>query len=1434
MTQKEQKKMKFYTHLAGKTLGAHTPIVKELCDRGALSVESSEECDVIICFCPVASRVRMDVASAMASLSELERHRVILVVMHHTLDTSLTMTPTKVTQDQVTLVVDCLFHESKGFFSCKRNEEAVKSILEEMGLPTGILFPKVGLHIPGPSSNNNMMKFYTHLAGKTLGAHTPIVKELCDRGALSVESSEECDVIICFCPVASLVGVDVASAMASLSELERHRVILVVMHHTLDTSLTMRPTKVTQDQVTLVVDCLFHESKGFFSCKRNEEAVKSILEKMGLPTGIPKSAKKKMGLPTGILFPKVGLHIPGPSSNNNMMKFYTHLAGKTLGAHTPIVKELCDRGALSVESSEECDVIICFCPAASLVGVDVASAMASLSELERHRVILVVMHHTLDTSLTMTPTKVTQDQVTLVVDCLFHESKGFFSCKRNEEAVKSILEEMGLPTGILFPKVGLHIPGPSSNNNMMKFYTHLAGKTLGAHTPIVKELCDRGALSVESSEECDVIICFCPVASLVGVDVASAMASLSELERHRVILVVMHHTLDTSLTMRPTKVTQDQVTLVVDCLFHESKGFFSCKRNEEAVKSILEKMGLPTGIPKSAKKKNKEAVKSILEEKGQKVSGFLESALKKVGLHIPGPSSNNNMMKFYTHLAGKTLGAHTPIVKELCDRGALSVESSEECDVIICFCPVASRVRMDVASAMASLSELERRPVILVVMHHTLDTSLTMTPTKVTQDQVTLVVDCLFHESKGFFSCKRNKEAVKSILEEMGLPTGILFPKVGLHIPGPSSNNNMMKFYTHLAGKTLGAHTPIVKELCDRGALSVESSEECDVIICFCPAASLVGVDVASAMASLSELERRPVILVVMHHTLDTSLTMTATKVTQDQVTLVVDCLFHESKGFFSCKRNEEAVKSILEKMGLPTGIPKSAKKKNKEAVKSNLEEKGQKASGFLESALKKVELHIPGPSSNNNMMKFYTHLAGKTLGAHTPIVKKLCDRGALSVESSEECDVIICFCPVASRVRMDVASAMASLSELERHRVILVVMHHTLDTSLTMRPTKVTQDQVTLVVDCLFHESKGFFSCKRNKEAVKSILEEMDLPTGIPKSAKKKNKQAVKSNLEEMVQKVSRFFESKKKVRSGIPGPSSNNNMMKFYTHLAGKTLGAHTPIVKELCDRGALSVLLSEECDVIICFCPAASRVGTDVASAMASLSELERRPVILVVMHHTLDTSLTMTPTKVTQDQVTLVVDCLFHESKGFFSCKRNEEAVKSILEEMDLPTGIPKSAKKKVGSGIPGPSSNNNMMKFYTHLAGKTLGAHTPIVKELCDRGALSVESSEECDVIICFCPAASRVGTDVASAMASLSELERRPVILVVMHHTLDTSLTMTPTKVTQDQVTLVVDCLFHESKGFFSCKRNKEAGKSILEEMGLPTGMMSPPPCGLF
>ncbi|XP_076008404.1 uncharacterized protein LOC143002263 [Genypterus blacodes] len=275
MTQKEQKKMKFYTHLAGKTLGAHTPIVKKLCDRGALSVESSEECDVIICFCPVASRVGTDVASAMASLSELERRPVILVVMHHTLDTSLTMTPTKVTQDQVTLVVDCLFHESKGFLSCKRNKEAVKSILEE-----------VELHIPGPSSNNNMMKFYTYLAGKTLGAHTPIVKELCDRGALSVESSEECDVIICFCPVASLVGVDVASAMASLSELERHRVILVVMHHTLDTSLTMTPTKVTQDQVTLVVDCLFHESKGFFSCKRNKEAVKSILEKMGLPTGI--------------------------------------------------------------------------------------------------------------------------------------------------------------------------------------------------------------------------------------------------------------------------------------------------------------------------------------------------------------------------------------------------------------------------------------------------------------------------------------------------------------------------------------------------------------------------------------------------------------------------------------------------------------------------------------------------------------------------------------------------------------------------------------------------------------------------------------------------------------------------------------------------------------------------------------------------------------------------------------------------------------------------------------------------------------------------------------------------------------------------------------------------------------------------------------------
>lgn len=49
-------------------------------------------------------------------------------------------------------------------------------------------------------------------------------------------------------------------------------------------------------------------------------------------------------------------------------------------------------------------------------------------------------------------------------------------------------------------------------------------------------------------------------------------------------------------------------------------------------------------------------------------------------------------------------------------------------------------------------------------------------------------------------------------------------------------------------------------------------------------------------------------------------------------------------------------------------------------------------------------------------------------------------------------------------------------------------------------------------------------------------------------------------------------------------------------------------------------------------------------------------------------------------------------------------------------------------------------------------GKTNGAHHDFVEKLRDVGHTEVNSPEQCDYLVVFCPIVSRVGTDIKEAL----------------------------------------------------------------------------------
>ncbi|XP_063078197.1 uncharacterized protein DDB_G0284459-like [Engraulis encrasicolus] len=121
-------------------------------------------------------------------------------------------------------------------------------------------------------------------------------------------------------------------------------------------------------------------------------------------------------------------------------------------------------------------------------------------------------------------------------------------------------------------------------------------------------------------------------------------------------------------------------------------------------------------------------------------------------------------IRFYSHIP--------PKVKGLCEGLLTALHAEElagdsaECDVILAFCPVVSRLGTDVEAALKEIPDT--KPCILVVMHFTFDPNYVIPDSKkFTEGRYVVIVDCMFHEDTGLLQCSTNDAAVSKLRQLM-------------------------------------------------------------------------------------------------------------------------------------------------------------------------------------------------------------------------------------------------------------------------------------------------------------------------------------------------------------------------------------------------------------------------------------------------------------------------------------------------------------------------------------------------------------------------------------------------------------------------------------------------------------------------------------------
>ncbi|KAK2816582.1 hypothetical protein Q7C36_022853 [Tachysurus vachellii] len=138
-----------------------------------------------------------------------------------------------------------------------------------------------------------------------------------------------------------------------------------------------------------------------------------------------------------------------------------------------------------------------------------------------------------------------------------------------------------------------------------------------------------------------------------------------------------------------------------------------------------------------------------------------------------------------------------------------------------------------------------------------------------------------------------------------------------------------------------------------------------------------------------------------------------------------------------------------------------------------------------------------------------------------------------------------------------------------------------------------------------------------------------------------------------------------------------------KYYEVIPPKVQAPCEQFTKELKKiRKSMKMSTEEECKAILYYVPIVSRAGTDIEAALQKLNSFGDKYIALVVLHHTFDREhITPDSSRTVTREKTFIVDCLFSDDEGLFSCRKNDGAIKKVAEWLRFVKYEKQEPKKK---------------------------------------------------------------------------------------------------------------------------------------------------------
>ncbi|XP_047665379.1 protein CROWDED NUCLEI 4-like [Tachysurus fulvidraco] len=459
--------------------------------------------------------------------------------------------------------------------------------------------------------------------------------------------------------------------------------------------------------------------------------------------------------------------------------------------------------------------------------------------------------------------------------------------------------------------------------------------------------------------------------------------------------------------------------------------------------------------------------------------------------------------------------------------------------------------------------------------------------------------------------------------------------------------------------------------------------------------------------------------------------------------------------------------------------------------------------------------------------LKFKLILSGKTLNSHKDFITRLNQRVHLKeVNTEDECDFILVFCPIVSRAGTDIEAAMKSVHHISDTKpVVLVVLHHTFNTECVVPDSiKCVNRKNMIAVDCLFHEDTGLLQCLKNNDSLDKtsqyLKEYINCKNMKRQKEGERSEESENSHPERNEMKLNPEHIDTDNVEDMEQRNETNKEPLTENTQTLQKK-------DKTLEEKEKLSEVREE-----------LRKSNMTLDSNQTQLKD-KKKQLGSAVKELETSTNKPDTLGQELQDKQRQLQDTTEVEQQKSELAEKNQQ-----LEEKDrLPTeretqlrGRDKEFQEK--DRLPAETRQKLKMKDETreqkdtHFCQKkkTVKCYEvipPKVQAPCEqftkklkkiRKSMKMTPMEECKAVLYYVPIVSRAGTDIEAALQKLNSFGDKYIALVVLHHTFDREL-ITPDSsrtVTRDK-TIIVDCLFSEDDGLFSCCKNDEAIKKVAD-----------------